>query len=149
MLYPILSGILLVAMTVVIHAVGTTGWIVLLVHRYGREGNLPPRTAIVVMTWTVVVLLLLHVSQCLLWALAYLLLEPVAEITTFEEALYFSLVTFTTLGYGDITLPESRWRVVSGIQALNGIVLLGWSTALLFTVVQRSWERTGTVRGRH
>ena len=149
MLYPILTGILLVSVTVVIHAVGTTSWIAFLVRHHGREGSLSPRTAIVVMTWTVVVLLLLHVSQCLLWALAYLLLEPVAEITSFEAALYFSLVTFTTLGYGEITLPESSWRVISGIQALNGIVLVGWSTALLFTVVQRIWERTGNVRDRH
>lgn len=48
-------------------------------------------------------------------------------------------VTFTTLGYGDIVLgPE--WRLLSGIEAINGIVLFGWSTAFLFAIVQRSWK---------
>jgi len=52
------------------------------------------------------------------------------------------VVTFTTLGYGDITLPEQEWRMLSGIEALNGILLVGWTTAFLFAVVQRSWSST-------
>ena len=51
----------------------------------------------------------------------------------------FFRVTFTTLGYGDITLVEHDWRLLSGIEALNGILLVGWTTAFLFMVVQRSW----------
>ena len=62
------------------------------------------------------------------------------DLETFETAVYFSFVTFTTLGYGDITLSESG-RVLSGIQALNGILLVGWSTAVLFAVVQKLWQR--------
>ena len=57
----------------------------------------------------------------------------------FETALYFSFVTFTTLGYGDITLSEG-WRLLSGIEALNGLLLVGWTTALLFAIVQRGWQ---------
>jgi hypothetical protein len=45
-----------------------------------------------------------------------------------------------TLGYGDITLIDNEWRVLSGVEALNGILLVGWTTALLFTVFQRSWR---------
>ncbi len=67
----------------------------------------------------------------------YLLPENVLD--SFEEATYFSFVTFTTLGYGDITLAGA-WRILSGIEALNGVLLLGWSTALLFAVVQRTWK---------
>ena len=52
-----------------------------------------------------------------------------------EQAVYFSLVTFTTLGYGDITL-DAPWRILTGIEALNGVLLLGWSTALTFAVIQ-------------
>jgi hypothetical protein len=63
----------------------------------------------------------------------------VEEIGTFEEAVYFSVVTFTTLGYGDITLADHQWRLLSGAEALNGVLLVGWSTALLFAVVQRCW----------
>ena len=84
-------------------------------------------------------LLVLHLTEALIWAVVYLILPDTPNISTFEEAVYFSLVTFTTLGYGDITLgPE--WRLLSGAEAVNGILLAGWSTALLFTVVQRSWR---------
>jgi hypothetical protein len=77
--------------------------------------------------------------QVTLWAAVYRWVLPAGGLETFEQALYFSLVTFTTLGYGDITLgPE--WRLLSGIEALNGILLVGWTTALLFAVVQRTWR---------
>ena len=57
----------------------------------------------------------------------------------FSDFIYMSFVTLTTLGYGDITLVAHEWRLLSGIEALNGILLVGWTTALLFLVVQRSW----------
>ncbi|NEV64353.1 ion channel [Thiorhodococcus minor] len=50
------------------------------------------------------------------------------------------MVTFTTLGYGDVTPVEHDWRLLSGIEALIGVVLIGWTTALLFLIVQRSWR---------
>ena len=77
--------------------------------------------------------------EIVVWALAYLYLLPPNVLGTFEEATYFSFVTFTTLGYGDITLTEV-WRILSGIEALNGILLIGWSTAMVFAVVQRTWK---------
>jgi voltage-gated potassium channel Kch len=92
-----------------------------------------------ILTETAILLLVLHVVEIVLWAAAYLLLLPPSEVTTFEEAVYFSFVTFTTLGYGDITL-SGTWRILSGIEALNGILLVGWSTALLFAVMQRIWQ---------
>ena len=67
------------------------------------------------------------------------MLVPAGELADFEAAVYFSFVTFTTLGYGDITLSEG-YRLLSGIQALNGILLVGWSTALMFAVVQKIWQ---------
>ena len=74
-----------------------------------------------------------------MWAVAYQWILPPGELANFETALYFSFVTFTTLGYGDITLSEG-WRLLSGIEALNGLLLVGWTTALLFAIVQRVWE---------
>jgi len=53
------------------------------------------------------------------------------------------------LGYGDITLVEHEWRLLSGIEALNGILLVGWTTALLFLVVRRSWETKAHGRGEN
>ena len=63
-------------------------------------------------------------------------LPGVEELTTWEDAIYFSIVTFTTLGYGDITI-SGGWRLLSGIEAMSGILLFGWSAALLFALVQQ------------
>ena len=129
------------AATVAIHAAGSTAWLRFVVARYLTEdGSWGSRSSMVAITSTVLVLITLHALQISVWAVAYQALVPGAELATFEEALYFSFVTFTTLGYGDITLSEG-WRLLSGIQALNGILLVGWTTALLFGLVQRTWHR--------
>jgi voltage-gated potassium channel len=141
MLALILTAVLLVAATVAIHAFGTTYWIRYLAYRYaGPDGNFKANAALPAIAWTALVLLTLHEIEVVLWALAYLLLLPGDHLDTFEKATYFSVVTFTTLGYGDITLVEHNWRLLSGIESLDGILLVGWTTALLFMVVQRSWR---------
>ena len=53
-----------------------------------------------------------------------------------DSAIYFSAVTYTTTGYGDLVLPED-WRMVGAVEALTGILMCGWSTAFFFTVVSR------------
>jgi len=68
-----------------------------------------------------------------LWASFYVF---VGALATFGDALYFSIVTFTTLGYGDITLDEP-WRVLGAFEAANGIILFGWTTAIIVAAVQR------------
>jgi len=88
---------------------------------------------------TALAVVFLHALEIIVWAQAYRLILPANELATLEEAVYFSFVTFTTLGYGDITLSEG-YRLLSGIQALNGIILVGWSTAMIFSVVQRVWR---------
>ena len=144
MLETLLVAFLLVALTVVTHAVGTTYWIRYALQRYAdHSGDFKPHTTLPAVMWTAIVLMLLHIAEAVLWALTYLLL-PGALLDNFEEAFYFSVVTFTTLGYGDITLTDSKWRLLGGIEALDGILLVGWSTALLFIVVQRSWKHLGS-----
>ena len=71
---------------------------------------------------------LLHASA---WAATYMV---VGAIQDFEEALYFSMVTFSTLGYGDITLTES-WRLLAAFEAANGCIMFGWTTALVVAVI--------------
>lgn len=135
-----LIGIVVAAITVVIHAIGTTRWIRFVSHRFtGHDGQWKKSALLPLLTSTAIVLLTLHIVEILIWAVAYELFLPAVELQSFEEAVYFSVVTFTTLGYGDITLgPE--WRLLSGIEALNGILLVGWTSALLFSVIQRSWR---------
>ncbi len=68
-----------------------------------------------------------------IWAIAFVLL---GAFETLESALYFSMVAFTTLGLGDLTLPK-EWRLLSGMIAANGLVLFGLNTAFLIDVMAR------------
>ena len=81
----------------------------------------------------VVVMLGASIVEASVWAVAYLL---AGAIDSAETALYFSIVTFTTLGYGEIVLNEG-WRVLASLQAATGIVVFGWTTALVIATVQR------------
>lgn len=133
-------GALLVAITVVIHALGTTALVKYLASRFmDEQGNWSSRRVHAALISAAVFLVFLHAVEIIIWAIVYKLLVPVGELANFEAAWYFSFVTFTTLGYGDITLSEV-YRLLSGIQALNGILLVGWSTALMFSIVQKIWK---------
>jgi len=135
----LIAGVLIVS-TVVTHAVGTT----LLVRQLRRHLERPDagfkgRRAMLAQIWAVFVLTLLHVVEIHLWALAYLVAIAGDQTDTYEKVAYFSFVTFTTLGYGDIVLQGPE-RLLTGIEALNGMLLIGWSVALLFQVVRRAWK---------
>jgi hypothetical protein len=135
-----LIGSALIAVTVVIHAAGTTAWVRYLARNYTLDSIAATRwRAILILVGTALIAFVLHALEIIIWAGTYQVLMPVKELASFEEAVYFSFVTFTTLGYGDITLSEG-WRLLSGIEALNGILLVGWTTAMIFSVVQNIWR---------
>jgi len=139
MIVLVMTALIVTALTIVAHGLGTSWWI----HRIGKRypnANLfltPPRKAGVIIR-TTLFLILMHFTEIMMWAVAYLLVAK-SELQTVETAIYFSAVTFTTLGYGDITL-SSEWRLLSGFEAINGIVLIGWTTAFLYAILQRMWE---------
>ena len=134
-----LIGSVLIAITVVIHAIGTTVWVRHLSREYANIRIPKFGQSMAILIKTVLIVFVLHTIEILVWAGAYEVLLPRGELGSFEQAVYFSFVTFTTLGYGDITLSEG-WRVLSGIEALNGILLVGWTTAMIFSVVQAIWR---------
>ncbi len=78
----------------------------------------------------------LHLVQVVLWAFVFL---RAGELPNLETAVYFSLATYTTIGFGDVVLGPG-WRVLAGIEGLTGIVLVGWSTAFVFAIVNRMYE---------
>ena len=109
-------------------------------HRYPRIGHDPAVFLITVMISTVSVLMAAHAVEVFVWALAYLIVGVVPGKAGF---VYFAFVNYTTLGYGDI-LPVERWRLLGPITALNGVLLIGWSTAVIFEVLRRALARTET-----
>ena len=95
---------------------------------------LPTPHMIVVMVLTVSVLMAAHVSEVIVWSLAYAIID-VAPAGA--DPLYFAFVNYTTLGYGDV-VPTERWRLIGPITAMNGMLVFGWSTAVIFEVLRRT-----------
>jgi hypothetical protein len=81
-------------------------------------------------------IVLLHLIQIALWAAVF---WRAGELPTLEKAVYFSITTYTTVGFGDVVLVPG-WRVLAGIEGLTGIILVGWSTAFVFAIVNRMYE---------
>jgi hypothetical protein len=76
-------------------------------------------------------LLLLHLAEAIVWALFFFLIGGLPDL---ESAAYFSLASYTTVGYGDLVLPEP-WRLLGPIEAAVGVLMLGWSTGILVTII--------------
>jgi len=140
MMLILLISLGMIGLTVGIHTVGAAVWLKDLGRRLEHNSsiNQPPRLFRAILS-TAIVLLMLHTLEAFLWALLYMVLPAQAGLKSLHEAYYFSLVTFTTLGYGDITI-HSKWQLLAGIEGMVGIVVFGLTTALLFAVIQKSWE---------
>jgi hypothetical protein len=82
---------------------------------------------------TVLSLFLLHGIE--IWCYASLYLE-LGALADFEHALYFSTISYAAIGYGDLHLP-AQWRLLGAIEGVNGVILLGWSTAFFVNLLTR------------
>jgi hypothetical protein len=87
---------------------------------------------VAVMIATVTILMLAHFAEVVVWSLAYATVDVAPGGT---DLLYFAFVNYTTLGYGDI-VPLERWRLIGPITAMNGVLMFGWSTAVIFEVLR-------------
>lgn len=83
--------------------------------------------------------MLFHLVEISVWGLFYYWKGAMPDVAS---ALYFSIVTYTTTGYGDLVLPV-KWRLIGGVEALTGILMCGWSTGFFFAVVSRMMGRPG------
>ncbi|NEU13339.1 two pore domain potassium channel family protein [Methylobacterium sp. BTF04] len=90
-----------------------------------------------IMSSALCVLMAAHTLEVTVWALTY---KVLAVAPVGSDLLYFAFVNYTTLGYGDI-MPVERWRLLGPFAAMNGILLFGWSTAVLFEILRRSLIR--------
>jgi len=81
---------------------------------------------------TVSVLMAAHIAEVVAWSIAYAIVGAAPAGT---DLIYFAFVNYTTLGYGDVT-PVERWHLLGPMTAMNGVLLFGWSTAVIFAVLR-------------
>ena len=134
MLIPLLFAFGLVCVTVLIHALGTWEAVVYLTRVWSHKKRHPGRLVREIQIVRVVsVLLFLHLLEATIWAAFYRLAGLLPE---FESAVYFSITSYTTGGYGDVVLPPP-WRVLGPTEAAVGILMFGWSTAIIVAAITR------------
>jgi len=128
----VLCALGLTAITVIIHGVGALASGRRVVGLWtGRKDPPGWLGAELLMAQLVGALLLLHLAEAIVWAVFYVLVGALPDL---ETAAYFSLTSYTTVGYGDVVLPET-WRLLGPIEAAVGVLMLGWSTGILVVVI--------------
>ncbi len=148
MILVLLTGLFLVGVTVMLHAATMFWWTVHVRRTFpGPLGPPGSWATIRLLARTATALTLLLFSEAVLWALLFVALSDDTGIRTFQDALYFSLATFSTVGYGDVTIA-GPWRLLAGIEAMNGVLLLGWSTATFYSIVNFIWNREAGPKNR-
>ena len=130
MLIQLVLAIVMVVMTVTVHLLGLAGLVRLLRARHGLVRRVR-KSALTLLLAASLELFALHTLEIWLHAAVYLLVGAAAN---FEEALYFSTVTYTTLGYGDVVLAQT-WRIFGAIEGATGLMMIGWSTAFLVSIL--------------
>ena len=130
----LLLGSLVISLTVLIHTLGLIlisrlmgsliAWFRLHRHNTGKT---------IAMISTVASLFMVHTVEIWTWAIVFVSTGAIGE---FDTALYFSTVTFSTLGYGDVTLGAD-WRLLGALEGISGLILIGWSTAYLVAASTR------------
>ena len=128
----------LASVTVMMHAAGT-GRLVLRTPRIwnGDAANSRPLGSVLALTCLVSGLLFLQLAEMTVWAAVFALAGVLPD---FETSLYYSLKSFTTVGYGDV-LPAQSWRLLGPCEAAVGVLMLGWSTGIIVAAVQRIYNR--------
>ena len=96
---------------------------------------------IAVMISAVTVLMIAHLAEVFIWSLTYAIFGVAPEGA---DTVYFAFVNYTTLGYGDVT-PVERWHLLGPMTAMNGVLLFGWSTAVIFEVLRKTVGRHTTL----
>lgn len=139
LLAKLLIGACMISLSVIIHAVicDLTFRFIgrharLLLRGFGRFWTIP---ALIV---TVFLIGASIMAQIWMWTILFWHVDA-AAFSSFEDALYFSTITFTTVGYGDVVM-QPEWRLISGTEAINGMLIFGWSTATIFEVMYKLYE---------
>jgi hypothetical protein len=140
MLISVFVCMLLIALTTVVHFEvlrGLSAWLPRL--------GIPQRSKLLVVIFSAIGA---HTLEIVLYGAAFFVLVKIAVVGTLAgpaelslmNCLYFSAETFTSLGFGDVT-PVGPIRLLAGLEALNGLLLIGWSASFTYIAMERFWER--------
>jgi len=137
MLKELIAGFVITSLSAVIH---TLGLVLLAVWLKQHPMRLAPQFSVLRYTQQLAtvfgVITLLHMAETAIWAAFYYWR---GLFNDFETSWYFSIGTYTTIGYGDVVLP-ANWRLLGGVEGINGVLLCGLSAAFLFLVVIQMFQ---------
>jgi hypothetical protein len=132
-------GAVLIIVTVLVHAFAMRSAFQVIRWAHAEKWNLRAAWTVTALTAAFVVMMFLAtILEALIWAWTYM---AAGAFEALEPAFYFSLVAYTTVGFGDVVLDPS-WRVLSAIESANGVMMFGWTTALVFWFLQRLVQRS-------
>ncbi len=134
MLNQFLVGGVVSICTIIIHALVMTAVVRVAQAVSARRALHPTLFLISIMIATVSVLMAAHTSEVMVWSTAYFIVGAAPPGT---RLMYFAFVNYTTLGYGDV-IPVENWQLLGPMTAMNGVLLFGWSTAVIFEVLRRA-----------
>jgi hypothetical protein len=135
----IVIGVLLTAATVGIHGSGTlvVFWTLFRVRRHAVRHFGFMHNTIVLMS-VIVALMAVHLTEVVCWA-GFFFHERL--FSDFNTSLYFSIASYTTVGYGDVVLRDAGWRLLGGVEALAASLMMCWSTVILIQVLTKIYTR--------
>jgi hypothetical protein len=132
------SALLLVVVTSFIHGAGmlVVFWMLFRSRMFAARHFMPLLNASR-LTLVVIALLAIHLAEAVCWAAFYFYKGCFPD---FNTSLYFSMITYTTVGYGDVVLQDKGWRLLAGLEALAGPLMLCWSTVILVQVITTMYQ---------
>lgn len=134
----LLEGVLLIALTVAIHG-SVLGWSIARL-RLNVAGHRTFFADTLLLSRLAVWAVLAHLLEITVWGLYYYWRGILPDV---ETSVYFSAVTYATIGYGDV-VPPPDWRLLAGMEGLVGILMCGWSGGFFFATVSRMYPAPGS-----
>ncbi len=137
MLWELVVAFAVVAVCLVLHVTSIVvmgDWLV--DQRDKRTKPIGAMGYIILLIITFSAIIALHMVETAIWATFYYVRGLFSD---FETSLYFSLTSYTTIGFGDVVLPRA-WRMLGGIEGISGVLLCGLSTAFVFAIVNALFQ---------
>ena len=136
-LIPLILALLTTLVTIGVHAValGATVQFIRREYQYRRAG-VGFWIDVAIVAGVILLALIAHLVEIAIWAVLY---DACGEFTGLAPAFYHSAMNYTSLGYGDVVMSAS-WKLFGPLEAADGLLMFGVSTAMIFAVIQRLFQ---------